>query len=254
MERPASAEQPLETEGALVVCADRPAEVLAAIAALPAIGAWGLEPLAPQAIDDVYYDDGDHSLGRRRVALRIRRVDGEPVLTLKAPLWRDGGVATRLEIEEPWSAGALSRIAAPLGELTRVRTPVPAAAASPEAALRALGLRPVQRRTTGRERRAVLARGGGTIIAELALDSVSYDLPPGPLQLYEIEVEARTDDADVGPILDALAARFDALVPWRHGTLATGFAAERAMRDGALAPGALTPAALELLEQALARD
>jgi hypothetical protein len=57
------------------VRAERPAEVLAQIAALPSVGDWALEPLPPQAIEDVYFDDASGSLGRRRIALRIRRVD-----------------------------------------------------------------------------------------------------------------------------------------------------------------------------------
>ena len=251
MERSAgAAEPPLETEGALVVRADRPSDALAAIATLPAIGRWGLEPLPPQGIEDVYFDRDDRSLGRQRIALRIRRVDGVVLLTMKSPLRHEGGVATRIEIEEPWSPSALRRVEL---ELHEPGGPTENEATTPEEALGELGLRPVQHRATDRVRRAVLD-AGGRAIAELALDTVSYDLPAGPLRLYEIEVEARTPDADVGPVLDALAARFDTLARWRHGKLATGFAAERAMRDGALAPGALTSAALDVLEQALERD
>jgi inorganic triphosphatase YgiF len=233
-----------ETEGALVVRAERPAEVLAQIATLSSIGRWALEPRPPQAIEDVYFDDERRSLGRRRIALRIRRVDAVVLLTMKSPLGREGGVTTRTEVEAPWSADALRRVVAEL-DLGSAGAWAP----SPEPALRELGLAPVQRRTTARERRAVV--GDGREIAELALDTVTYDLAPGTLLLCEVEVEAKAPDADVGPILDALAARFETLAPWRHGKLATGFAAERAMQAGSLAPGTLTPPALDALERAL---
>jgi inorganic triphosphatase YgiF len=236
---------PLETEGALVVRAERPSEVLAAIAALPGVGDWALEALPPQTIEDAYFDDERRSLGARRIALRIRRVDGVALLTMKSPLRREGGVATRIEIEEPWSAAALRRAMTELD----LASGEPAAT-DPEAALHELGFRPVQRRSTARERRAVID-AGGRAIAELALDTVSYDLPAGAVRLCEIEVESRAGNADVGPILDALAARFGALVPWPQGKLATGLAAERALRDGSLTPGTLTPASLDALERAL---
>ena len=187
MQRPASAEQLLETEGVLVVCADRPAEVLVAVAALPAVGEWELEPLPPQGIEDVYYDDADRSLRRRRVALRIRRVDGDPVVTLKAPRGREGGVSTRLEIEEPWSPESLRRIVAPLDELTRLTLPVPAAAAAPEAALRELGLRAVQRRRTDRERRAVLASGGPTIASAATTHEGNHLVAEHPCALMTVQ-------------------------------------------------------------------
>jgi inorganic triphosphatase YgiF len=236
---------PLEKEGALLVRAERPGDVLSEIAALTKVGDWTLEPLEPQAIDDVYFDDVRRSLGQRRIALRIRRVDGVVLLTMKSPLGREGGVATRIEIEEPWSPEALREVVAQLDRAWRAPD-----ATAPEAALHELGFAPVQRRRTARDRRAVLDPDGKTL-AELALDTVSYDLPTGLVQLCEIEVESRTAEADVRPILAALATRFAALAPWPHGKLATGFAAEHAVREGSLAPGLLTPASLDVLERAL---
>jgi inorganic triphosphatase YgiF len=239
-----------ETEGALVVRAERPADVLAAIAALARLDDWALNALASQTIDDTYFDDDRRSLGALRIALRVRRVDGEVLLTVKSPLRYDSGVATRIEIEAQWSPQTLQRAAAELEAAAELTVGGAAWTPSPEATLGSLGLEPVQRRTTDRARRAV-TDGGGRTVAELALDVVSYDLPPGPVRLYEIEVEARADGADVGAILAALAARFDELIPWRHGKLATGFAAERAIREGALAPGESPSATLDALAHAL---
>jgi inorganic triphosphatase YgiF len=238
--------RPLEQEGALVVRADRPTEVLDEIAALAGIGEWAFEPLPAQTIEDVYFDDDKRSLGSRRVALRVRRMDEAILLTRKSPGHRSGGVTTRVEIEAPWSPQALQRVVSELETIGDA-----AWAPSPEDAFGAVGLRPVQRRTTNRVRRAVLDDDGRTI-AELALDSVSYDLTGGPARLCEAEVEARAEDAAVGPILDALAARFDALAPWPHSKVATGFAADRALRAGAIDGGELTPPALDVLDRALA--
>src|SRR6266545_4498251 len=94
-----TAEPPIEVESALVVRADQPAEVLAKIAALRTLARWTLEPLTPQTIEDVYFDASDGSLGARRIAVRVRRVDGQVLLALKSGLRREGDVTTRIEIE-----------------------------------------------------------------------------------------------------------------------------------------------------------
>ena len=109
-------EGPREVEGVLLVCADDQEAVGRKVMALQGVDRFELRPRPAQRIRDVYLDTGDGALAAARVAFRVRELDGEPLLTLKADPVRSGLAAERLELEAPWSAGALG---AALEELRR---------------------------------------------------------------------------------------------------------------------------------------
>ena len=258
-------EQPREVEGVLLVCADDQEEAGRRVGALESVDRFLLRPRPPHRIRDVYLDTGDGALAGARVALRVRELDGRPLLTLKATPVRSGLAAERVELEAPWSAETLRSM---LAELRRRGAPLPdapegAGRGEPLADLAGLGLRPTQTRQTTRIPRDVLERGGGDgPVAELSVDDVAYQLPAGTARLLEVEVEAKGAGGleTVQALLGALADAFPAdLRPWPYGKLATGRAVERLLDDGRLEglldpSGRISPAAHDRLAEFLAQN
>ncbi|HEV3497688.1 MAG TPA: CYTH domain-containing protein, partial [Actinomycetes bacterium] len=153
-------DQPQEVEGVLLVRAGDQDAAGERVAALEAVDRFDLRARPAQRIRDTYVDTGDGALATARVAFRVRELDGQPLLTMKADPVRSGLAAERLELEAPWSAGALQAV---LEELRRrgVELPAPpetAGAGEPLADLAGLGLRPTQIRETTRTPRDVVER------------------------------------------------------------------------------------------------
>ena len=273
-------EQPREVEGVLLVCADDQEAAGRKLAGLEVVDRFELRPQPVRQIRDVYLDTADGALGAARVTFRVREQDGQPLLTLKADLVRSGLAAERLELEAPWSAGALRTV---LEELRRRGVELPtspegsgepqggapvdreeAGAGEPLADLAALGLHPTQTRETTRTPRDVVERDdpGAGPVAELTLDDVAYQFPAGRARLLEVEVEAKGSGGmeTVQSVLGALAERFpDDLRPWPYGKLATGRAVEQLLAEGrfeGLLDGdrRIRPAAHNLLAEFLAEN
>jgi hypothetical protein len=256
--------RPREVEGVLLVCADDPDGVARRLAAVDALDWFDLLARQPERIRDTYLDTGDGAVVAARVALRVRELDGRPLLTLKADARRTGTASERLELEAPWSAEALRAALDELrGRGLRVPDP-PGTAGEPLAVLAGLGLHPTQVRDTIRTPRDVVERDrpGAGPVAELAIDDVGYRFPAGTVRLLEAEVEAKGPGglATVQTLLDALAAAFPGeLRPWAYGKLVTGRAVERLLAggrlEGLLGPdGRLRPAAVDLLAENLAQN
>ena len=257
-------DQPREVEGVLLVSADDQEGAGRRVGALERVDRFELRPRPTRRIRDVYLDTGDGDLASAQVALRVRELDGRPLLTLKANPVRSGLAAERLELEAPWSAEALQSV---LEELRRhgVQLPEPPegiGAGEPLADLARLGLHPTQRRQTTRTPRDVRERGtDGGPVAELTIDDVAYQLPAGTARLLEVEVEAKGGGGleTVQALLGALAEVFsDALRPWPYGKLATGRAVEQLLAagrlEGLLDPsGRISPAAHDQLAEYLAQ-
>ena len=255
-----------EVEGVLLVRADDQEAAGGRVAALEAVDRFQLRPLPARRIRDIYVDTDDGALAGTRVAFRLREQDGRPLLTLKADAVRSGLASERLELEAPWSAGALT---AALAELRRRGVELPTApeeigAGEPLADLAALGLHPTQTRETTRTPRDVVERDdpGAGPVAELTLDDVAYQFPAGRARLLEVEVEAKGSGGmeTVESVLGALAERFpDDLRPWPYGKLATGRAVEQLLADGRLeglldSDGRIRPAAHNLLAEFLSEN
>ncbi len=258
-------EQPREVEGVLLFSAEDVEAAARRVAGLETVDRFELRPRPDQRIRDTYLDTADGALSERRVAFRVRELDGRPLLTLKADPVRSGLAAERLELEAPWSAAALRMV---LEELWRrgIEVPEPpevAGEGEPLADLSGLGLRPTQVRETTRTPRDVLERGGQAAgpVAELTLDDVGYRLPAGTARLLEVEVEAKGPGGleTVQALLEALAEAFAGeLRPWPYGKLVTGRAVEELLAAGRLEGlldehGRIRPAAHELLAEFLER-
>jgi len=253
-----------EIEAALIVYADAPQAIEQRLADLQTLAEFTFLPRATQTIEDVYFDTTDRSLQARLIALRVRRRDGTPLLTMKADSHRALAGEDRLEIEAPWSPGALHDV---LSELRSRGVGVPGSpgelgSADPTAVMASLGLEQVQTRGTTRTPRDVVVRGADSEpVAELAIDAVTYRFREGRVRLLEVEVEAKGqgDAATVERITASLRDEFPAqLRPWPYGKLPTGKAIQRLLAESKLEgltgeDGMLRPAACEQIAGLLDR-
>ena len=257
-----------ETEAALIISSEDSRRVLADLADAREVGRYILLSLPPERIRDRYFDTVSGDLARRHLALRVRETDSEALLTLKGPDRGVGSLATkRLELEAPWSAGALQRALDELARHASIRLVPPAIEPDddPGQVLAQAGFTGIQERLTMRERRNVAPRttrrwrGSEAILAELALDEVEYGTGAGLVRLREVEIEAR-GEAGAGEVDQIAAALLDrskgALRPWPYSKLATGKVIERLLGSPELAAtlsadGSLTPPSIALLEAAL---
>jgi hypothetical protein len=252
-----------EVEAKLIVVSERPRAVVERAAALRELAGYRLEDRGELRLRDVYWDTEDRALRRARCALRLRHGDSGVRITLKA----EGrevrpGTADRMEIELPWSAEALERVAAALDGLG-VRLPrPPSAEGEPGDVLAGMELGVVQDRETVRRVRDVVGAGSGdgAPLAELVVDSVGYG--GGEAWHHEVEVEARGDRgaAVLEELSDALGALFPGeLRPWPHSKQATGAAVEALLSGGdadglVSGDGDLAPAAYGRIDGHLAGD
>ncbi len=95
-----------------------PPDALDRLAEAPALVARALRPARRRRLVSVYFDTGDGRLRRRGVALRIRRIGGRRVQTLKGPSRTTSAAADRVELEVP-IAGDIPDLAAFKGPAAR---------------------------------------------------------------------------------------------------------------------------------------
>jgi inorganic triphosphatase YgiF len=253
-----------EIEAALIVYAEAPQAIGHRLADLQALAEFGLLARATQAIEDIYFDTTDRALQARLIALRVRRVDGTVLVTMKADSHLTAAGEDRLETEFPWSSAALRRVVSQLRSrgVGISGSPAEPDSADPAAAMASLGLEQVQTRVTTRTPRDVVARGKQSgPLAELAIDAVTYRFGAGRVRLLEVEVEAKGggDASTVERITTRLRDEFPSrLRPWPYGKLPTGQAIQELLADGQLdgltgQDGMLRPAAYERIAEVLSR-
>jgi inorganic triphosphatase YgiF len=228
---------PREVEGTLLIRTDDPSQLRERLANLNRAGRFSLRRRSPQRIRDAYLDTPARDLGSRRIAVRLRDLDGSFLLAMKADSVVTEFATDRLEIEGEWSEEILGRILDALERQGVSGVGVPAAEnlSDPFAALRSLGLVIFQDRETVRIPFDVTEDSGGPV-AELAVDEVLFHFGSTELRVHEVEVEARGfGDADtVREVTAALRAGFPELRPWSHGKLATGLCLEALLQAGRL--------------------
>jgi inorganic triphosphatase YgiF len=216
-----------------MIVADQPQEVAERLAQLSSVAGYPLEVSGDQRIHDRYFDTSDRSLAARRIALRVRQVNGSTLIAVKGPSrampW---GTNERFELEEGWSARALNDV---LRKLRENVVSVPDSASidrhSPDATLENLGFLVVQDRETERRIRHVMS--DDEVAAELAIDGVTFHLGEMDGRLYEVEVEAKRPGVAqvLKRVIDALRD-MPGLQPWPYSKLATGNGLARLVSDG----------------------
>jgi len=229
-----------EIEAALIVYADAPQTVEQRLAELRKLSAFRLRHRDAETIEDTYFDTTDRSLQARLIALRIRRLGGTSLLTMKADSHPALAGEDRLEIESDLSPSVLHNV---MSELRNRGVGMPASpgelgSADSSTVMASLGLEEVQTRVTRRIPRDVVARGPETQpLAELAIDDVTYRFRDGRVRLLEVEVEAKGkgDACTVEQVTASLQAAFPSqLRPWPYGKLPTGKAIQELLADGKL--------------------
>ena len=243
-----------EYELVLMVRSLDPAGVLEKISELTSLGDYRLIRKETEKLRDVYFDTRDHSLSRRRLNLRLRYLTGVVRITLKqSPGFFTRNRNERRETELDWSFVSLSEI---LHEISRrgirLETKDPGEG-DPADALKKLGLVVIQDRETKRSRREVVSPQG-ELLAELAIDSVTYHFEGENIMIDEVEVEAKSKNGRkvVEEVAKNLTHVFGLKVQrWRSGKLSTGMKIEKLLRNGRLngliEEGRLKQEAYELL-------
>lgn len=232
-----------EIEAALIICSANPQVVASQIAGLTSIGNYRLLPQDSQIIHDLYLDTPDRALQTQELALRVREIGTTRWVALKGrsqPIDWEGGVE-RLEIESQWSRDALARV---VKELSDRGIKIPQQGQDfddtyPLDVMVSLGLEAVQDRESHRQVRNIASAGGesGSVLAELAIDSVAYHFGGQEICHHEVEVEAKEASSStvIKPVIESLVAMYGpALRRWGHSKLATGKAIEKMLGDGAL--------------------
>ncbi len=247
----------VEVEGKLIVVAERPAEALVAVAAIDSLDEYALAASGTHEIRDVYYDTPGRELATRRLALRLRDEDGQQKLTLKQESEPLDDVRSRPELELAWSPQALRRVV----ELIRNEgVPLPAMPSSAgldaAEAMKSLGLQPFSSRRVERKARAV-RDASGRVVAETAIDAVTFLVNGVEVRHFEIECEAKGpgDAETVQSILDRLKQRFAFLQLFEYSKLDIAEGLERLAVDSRLAEyldhGVLKPTAYDEIRTAL---
>ncbi|HZY94676.1 MAG TPA: CYTH domain-containing protein [Candidatus Bathyarchaeia archaeon] len=213
--------------------------ILADLANLQSILDFQLRHLPRKIIRDTYYDSPDYLLRRKRANLRLREIGGQWFLSAKlGGKLNRGGIISRRDPEIPWSRAALQQIALELGlRLPDTDFVAESPSSMPRTEMERMGLQVVQERETRREGSNVMQ--GEKLIAELALDKVTFRFKSVQVQLYEIEIELKsgdkTDLRKLESIRNRVASMYrGSLSRWSHGKFVTGRAIEKLLEDGRL--------------------
>jgi hypothetical protein len=231
----------VEIETTLCVIHDDPVGLMGEIAGLRTLGPYRLASRGTQTLEDVYYDTPSRILSSRGIAVRTRGHGATAVFCIKQDEQVDAsGTAVRNEIEMPWSRQCMDHIAHILHKVAYGLVEVPCRTDDPTEGLACLGLSPIQSRRTVRMTMDAGPEGDPCLgtLAKLALDRVCYGISGLSILHHEIEVEAACPEAlrhvrELTTLLMNLHP--DALRPWRHNKLLTGFALECLLAEGSLA-------------------
>ena len=249
-----------EVEAVLIIKGDVDA-VLKELADLRSILNYRLEPGQSKTIHDRYFDTIDRRLRKRGANLRIREMDGSLFISVKSHTRRTlRGATARREIEVPWSKQNLLSLIKDLELEADLALPERQFSdADPLAAMEATGLQLVQDRETRREVRNVSSvRKPDLVLAELAIDRVTYHIGNHNISIFEVEVEekAKGSSSVISDVTKALLQAYQpSLQKWSHGKFVTGLAIQRLLEtepaDNLLGQDRLKPEALGTIDRAL---
>jgi len=249
-----------EVEAVLIIKRDFDA-VLQELTNLRSILTYKLEPGPSRTIRDRYFDTSDRRLRKRGANLRIREIDGSFFISVKTHARRTlRGAVARREVEAPWSRQMLLSLVKDLeleGDLAL--TDRQFSDTAPIAAIEAIGLQLVQDRETKREVRNIRSEvKPNLVLAELAIDQVTYHIGSGNISIFELEVEekARGSSSVIRDVTNALLHAYRPSVQkWSHGKFVTGLAIQRLLEtepaDILVEQGRLKPEAFDRIDQSV---
>jgi hypothetical protein len=245
-----------EIEASLVICSDNSERIAKQIAQLDSIADHTLVSTGSKKIVDTYFDTSDRILEKRRVALRIREIDGNYWITVKGSSQDGIPNVDRLEKEVKWSHDNITRIIDYLKNIASIEGLRAGkrnfSDAKPIEMLQETGFVIVQRRENFREMRNILSRNSkhqdSPVLAEVDIDHVIYHFNSTDLSLYDIEIEEKTSgkvarkDKDtisnsiLDTIVEELISRYgpDTFKKWNYGKLALGKGIAKLLKDNIL--------------------
>jgi len=233
--------------------------VLNQLTSLPSILNYRLEPGPSKTIRDTYFDTSDEYLRKRGTNVRIREMGGAFFISTKWGARRTlRGATLRKEVEVPWSERALRSLIKNLNlELGRGLLWRQFSEAAPIESMEAIGLHMIQDRETKREVRNISPGLKPTLVlAELAIDRVTYRIGNHKALIFEVEVEekAKKSSSVVRDVTRALLQAYQpALQKWSQGKLVTGLAIQRLLEtepvDDLLDHDRLRPEAFNRIDQ-----
>lgn len=228
---------PFESEVSLLIT-NKGDDIVKDIAGLTSILEYDLKPRPVHRIRDTYYDTRLGLLRKKKIGLRIRRIDGKLLVSMKSnPQRIEGEGVRRIEIEAPWSPLSLARI-----QKTLKNSPSKGksrfSARSPSDAFASMGLVVIQERTTRRTVRDIFRhdRPTRTPLAELGIDSVTF-IGQRKVRIFEVEIEAKGNRSPkkIQEIAKTLQSTYSGFLrEWPYGKLATGLAIQNLLNSGVL--------------------
>jgi inorganic triphosphatase YgiF len=220
----------LELEAKLAVISDAPRVVADGIARLESLEDWTLGEPDVISVRDVYFDLPDLPLESKGIALRLRLLGNQHVMTVKGPETRVEDALRREELEQHWSLETLDLIRRRLHDWGIPLPPPPSLGneMAPSAVIGRWGFVIVQDRGTFRRCRDVWQGAAeAAVTAELAVDEVVYRIGGRNVRHHEVEIELRSGrTAHLGEIVAGLRRRWPELTVWPHSKYATGKALE----------------------------
>ena len=249
-----------EVEVVLIIQRDFDA-ILNELASLRSILNYRLQPGLSKTIRDTYFDTAGQHLRKQGTNVRIREINDAFFISTKWGSRRTlRGATARREIEVPWSKQNLLSLIKDLELEADLALPERQFSdADPLAAMEATGLQLVQDRETRREVRNVSSvRKPDLVLAELAIDRVTYHIGMHRASIFEVEVEEKASKSSsvVRNVTKALLHAYQpALQKWSHGKFVTGLAIQRLLEtepaDNLLGQDRLKPEALGIIDRAL---
>ena len=171
-----------------------------------------------------------------------------------------GNIVRRREMEVPWAYDSVRLLAKNL----RLKTPAISSSRFQRVpvsrTLGGMGLRVIQERRTQRVTRDIVRRGTGptSILAELAIDGVTYTFDRIRVGFSEIEIEVKGPGGlpTVREVANALVSKYQPLLHgWSHGKFMTGLAIGKLLEikklQRYLADGELKPGAFQLIDRTI---
>lgn len=199
----------IEEEQALIIKSDNPQEVFDAIRAKKKFAFLVVGEQRVLDIEDKFFDTKDEAIKSTKSSLRIRKQNGELLVTMKGKNKSLSASSYRSELEVTW----------------------PWANPSPFDVVELFGMEQIAYRKTHRVAIDLLEKHTNKLlkVAELCLDRVTFfddDGEPTNI-LYEVEVEMQPENAKIcktslTQILGPIRASFPELQPWKMSKFATG--------------------------------
>ena len=187
-----------------------------------------------QDIVDVSFDTSDKNLFQKHMSLRIRKINGRCLFTLKSnPVFDMSGTVKRDELELEWKPDSFDDLVDAL-IASGIKFPCNYAFDFDwYKSMNSLGMNVLQERHTKRLAKEIFCEQ--ILIAELAIDEVKYRYEQGDVFHREIEIESKSifGDSAISIISKHLVQKYpNALWTWMPSKLELGIALQDLIMSG----------------------